>query len=344
MGMYDSILLLEHIVCPNCRTDADTEVPIDMTPKEIDLGAGKPLKIIRLHDGKGGLREFQIESLVEPSLERYSLPGRMPPERITLDCLDEGVPVYGHCNFCETAWKGSVIIEVIDKKNVFASELRLEGMLDESILMYQDKICSHPLYDIEIEQDLDFAAEQGKNKTLLAVKPKIDACLKYLACKIKDSLEKGSAYKKAMEELAEKTRQNSEYEDKIQRLMSIVHEKTKGTDLLIETFHPDKRMRIILSEALLDSAEKYRCVYEPAMIALAFLHEDIDSEHAKSTIESLGLWEKYAAEKAKLVKVKNKERVLFAYVHNTPSYYLKEMLELAADSMETDGLVEEDGI
>lgn len=327
MGMYDSILLLEHIVCPNCRTDADTEVPIDTKPKEVDLGAGEPLKIIRLHDCKGGLREFQIESLVEPSLERYSLPGRMPPERVTLDCLDEGMPIYSHCNFCETAWSGRVMIEVIDKKNVFASELRLEGMLDESTLMYQDKICTHPLYDIEVEQDLDFTAEQGKSKTQLIVRPKIDACLKYLACKIKGSIKKGSAYKKAVEELAEKTRQSSGYEGKIQRLIEIVNEKTKGTDLLIETFHPDKRMRIILSEALLGSAERYMRVYEPAVIALAFLHEDIDPEHAKSTIESLGLGEKYAAEKDDLTKVKNKEKTLFACMLNASPYYLEKMLE-----------------
>jgi hypothetical protein len=132
-------------------------------------------------------------------------------------------------------------------------------------------------------------------------------------------------YNKKLSELMEKTRQCPEYEEKVQMLEEAVEEKTKGLDLLIETFHTDQRMRIILSERLFETAGKYEFEFRNALAALAFLHEDINAEHSRAVLIECGLREEYEKLKCAFTSVKNGNPILLGLFHGA-TIYLREML------------------
>ena len=66
MGMFDTITLIESLPCYECNSTAEDEVGSSLEDelKKIENNQdNKGLKVIRLHDGKGGIKNFQTKDL-----------------------------------------------------------------------------------------------------------------------------------------------------------------------------------------------------------------------------------------------------------------------------------------
>lgn len=108
MGLYDVINLAEPLPCFACDSTAQDNVGTTIKKQPLAIG-GIPLTIIVLHDGKGGLKNFQTKD-IECLLKDYWFPGFVPAEDINQG--ENGVitlsDLYEACNACSGEWFGEL--------------------------------------------------------------------------------------------------------------------------------------------------------------------------------------------------------------------------------------------
>lgn len=114
MSLTDKLILIDPLPCYLCASTADDEVGSDAKEGVIEIGE-ESLKTIRLHDGKGGLKEFQIGGFGEGSMDEYFFPGFIPREVVgglIGKHLDRPVAtrLIEICNMCDEAWEGNLYL------------------------------------------------------------------------------------------------------------------------------------------------------------------------------------------------------------------------------------------
>jgi len=121
MGLFDKIHLIEPLPCYSCGSTIETEVGTAVDEGKIEI-KGQELKIMRLHDGRGGIKTFQTKDLMCYVLD-YRFPGYIPMRALDGPAPDS-LSLIEICNACGTVWDGTLPWKYEEKDEIFV----IEGM------------------------------------------------------------------------------------------------------------------------------------------------------------------------------------------------------------------------
>ena len=193
MGMFDTVSLIEFLPCYECSSTANDEVGSFEDKSEIILG-GKKLNIVRLHDGKGGIKSFQTKDLI-CTLNDYYFPGFIPDSDMYTPSSKSLSDLIEICNCCETIWEGELFLEY-DKSDDIHITTQLNLWADKKI------DCSDLKW--KVEPETRFYEISVTNNGRIIITPKIEIAIQHYL-KQKDSFEsKISVYKSFLDSIKEK--------------------------------------------------------------------------------------------------------------------------------------------
>ncbi len=190
MSIVVQISLLEALHCFYCYSTSDDDVGKNADEKIIEIGDSE-LKVIRLHDGKGGIKNFQTKD-IDFTLGSYKFPFYLAMDQfiptesplthnIEDRTLERSIELIETCNKCDFLWEGHLTFEFDSQDNIYISK-RIE-------LPYIGRDIRHD----EFEQENDFYKILfSQNK--IVITPKIDSAIEYYQAKSKEFKSKREIY------------------------------------------------------------------------------------------------------------------------------------------------------
>lgn len=156
MGLFDRIKLIESLPCYSCGSTAETEVGKTHSEGEINLG-DSPLKIMRLHDGKGGIKVFQTKNL-SCYMAIYYFPGFIPHSATEDDSgysvgWQPGTPLslVEICNACETRWEGELHLRPEERDDGYLTDSMEIWPADEDLADIAWRLAPNDFYNLSIK-------------------------------------------------------------------------------------------------------------------------------------------------------------------------------------------------
>lgn len=138
--MYDTIELIEPLPCFSCFSTIDTDVGRNEELSEIELGDEK-LKLLRMHDGKGGIKNFQTKDL-HCLMCCYYFPGFISHNRtsawfgeyeVALGNIEK-ISISERCNNCNGFWHGNLYLKYEKNDDISLTEF-IELETNETIFL-----------------------------------------------------------------------------------------------------------------------------------------------------------------------------------------------------------------
>jgi hypothetical protein len=170
MSVFDIIKLMEPLACISCGATVDDTVS-SPEKSELDLGESK-LQVLRLHDGRGGIKEFQTHDLGE-FFEHYLYPGivadihipeKLPEIKFENGILDKDALFPKKRKYVPDSGKTSIeCCEICNKcRQFFTGELELSYEKDDDLFI-TGKMKIKPGRE-NVTEDTAFALHKKENK------------------------------------------------------------------------------------------------------------------------------------------------------------------------------------
>lgn len=132
MGLFDRIRLMEPIKCHSCGSTIEdkTDEAVKYYDTNFKIGEEETLKIMRLTDGLGGLKEFQTKDLGN-FLDVFYFPGIVTSDEI--EKKDSVIDLIEVCNKCDTAWMGTLKLRYNQDEDFFITgEMKIKPQDEEN--------------------------------------------------------------------------------------------------------------------------------------------------------------------------------------------------------------------
>ncbi len=157
MGMFDRIELIEPLPCYSCFSTAEDDIGTNKQLSEIELGENK-LQLLRIHDGKGGIKVFQTKDL-DCLLNNYWFPGSVPSRGKSFYNgmweIDHDNPtplsLIEICNSCNSVWRGDLYLKYEKENDIFLTDFIEMWTEEGNLLMQQEQ--ENKIYHISLIND-----------------------------------------------------------------------------------------------------------------------------------------------------------------------------------------------
>jgi len=165
MGLFDTIMLLDPLPCYSCHSTKDDEVGSNQSEEKMDFD-GQELSFISLHDGRGGMKDFQTKGMEDPHLAYFWFPGYIFPK---MECEQNPMDIIEICNMCDIAWKGKLYLREVED---------IEVLLTDYIEVWPDQIPDEDNSLVINTEEFSCLSVHTYADGKLMIEPNIDASIR----------------------------------------------------------------------------------------------------------------------------------------------------------------------